>query len=177
MSNLRNQLDKAAAEYHAASYPGDLASEVIRFGIGISPSQIPAGPIQPGVAPVTRQRWWWAGTGSAAAAAVLAVGFYISQGQRSNQSPAGPAFVPITFNNSSAVPGGNIVPADFNLNRGMRVAPYNNRFQFGRPQGPILVDTPAPGAQFRNGQDLSIQPNLSNLKNLDYTEPTPAGTH
>jgi len=177
MSNLRDQLDRAQAEYHSAAYPGDLASELLTLRLTGSDTQNIARPVGSSAASsgvVTKNRWFWAtGTGSAAAAAL--VGAFILSSSTTD-IPVGPGSAGYLFSAPSGLsPRGPMVsvPATPNpwLLSNTTVPPAGDRFQLERNRnasavgGIQMVDAPSTRP---TGKDLSLQPHL---RTLEYDRP------
>lgn len=164
MSNLRDQLDRAKAEYHSAAYPGDLASELLTMqltGVGAANS------VRNG--PVTKNRWFWAGGTTSAAAAALVAAFMLSSSTPDVNPTIDNAGYPFgTRGSMVSVPStaNPFVLAD------TLVPPAGNRFVLEEAGGTRLrnggiqmVDSPSTRP---TGKDLSLQPRL---RTLEYQRP------
>lgn len=164
MSNLRDQLDRAKAEYHSAAYPGDLASELLTMQLT---GAVAANSVRNG--PVTKNRWFWAGGTTSAAAAALVAAFMLSSSTPDVNTNIDNAFYPLGARGSMVS-----VPSTANpfVLADTPVAPAGNRFLLedsrSNPMkngGIQMVDSPSTRP---TGRDLSLQPGL---RTLEYQRP------
>lgn len=189
MNTIRNQLDRAKAEYHSARYPGDLASELLNLQLP-NTTDSAAGRL-PATASAGR-RWgggatgWWVMRGSAVAA-VVAVGVFLMNGRGPNPGPYGSpeTVIPMNFGTVGGAGGGVVFqqPAGANFRlTGSQLPVPPNRFDLGG-DGSRLASSPStrPGqvtpGQFVPGQFV-LEPHYRpgqatpGSKTLDYT-PSP----
>lgn len=170
MSVLRNNLDRAKAEYHSAGYPGDLATELLTLRIdsrGQGESVSYSNPGNAVVRPVTSNRWFWAGGLGSAVAAALVVGMFLQARPAPVNTSGGFDGFAVTGTRDSQLRF-RAEPAP------MAVPSIDNRFQ--------LVDSPVNRApQWAESPEVapfdisprfhSLQSSPGKLNNADYTLP------
>lgn len=161
MSLLRNNLDRAKAEYHSAVYPGDLASELLTLQIGAGQS-VSSNPNV--IKPVTSNRWWWAGGLGSAVAAALVVGMFMQAtppptGVGGSDMAVTPAANPgLMFRNSNLDIKGTVPMTD---------GANDERFRLVTSPG----TRPAEWGRQLEVSPFDINPQAGKFKQGDYTVP------